>query len=293
MNGPSETDAGPSTSSDAASEKSASSATPPIDRAAALAQGAPGIPVKFVYWALGVVLVVSLGGLLGEHLFTSSGLNPVPTATPAPVATTAPSAAVSTPDRSVGSALSSFMGVSTLTARPAPSFALADQNGQSTSVPAQPARVVVVSFFDAPCNDICPVVAAEMEQADADLGAQAADVEFVTVNTDPSALAQSAETPVLNRTRLTALPNWHMVTGPLAALNAVWKAYGVSISVDKRTHLEAHSDVMAFIDPRGDLRYRATPFADESTTGAFSLPVASIDRWGRGIASYAERLIRP
>ena len=47
---------------------------------------------------------------------------------------------------------------------------------------------------------------------------------------------------------------------------------------------------MEFIDPRGDLRYRATPFADESTTGTFSLPAASIARWGQGIATYAEQL---
>ena len=37
------------------------SATPPIDRSAALAEGAPGIPLKFVYWGLGVVLVLSWG----------------------------------------------------------------------------------------------------------------------------------------------------------------------------------------------------------------------------------------
>ena len=291
MNRPSETHAGPAASPDAAVDTGANPSTPPIDRAAALAEGAPGIPVKFVYWVLGVVLVVSLGGLLGEHLFSSAGLNPVPTTTPPPVAATPPPGIVPTPDRSVGSSLASFMGMSTLRAAAAPSFTLTDQNGQPIPVPAQPARVVVLSFFNAPCNDICPVLAAEMEQADTDLGAQAADVEFVTVNTDPSALAQSAEAPVLSATRLTALPNWHMVTGPLATLNAVWKAYGVSISVDKKTHLEAHNDVMAFIDLRGDLRFRATPFADESTTGAFSLPAASIDRWGEGIASYAERLI--
>ena len=120
-----------------------------------------------------------------------------------------------------------------------------------------------------------------------------ADVEFVTVNTDPTALAQSAEAPVLRHDRLGALPNWHMVTGPLATLNALWKAYGVSISVQKKTGLEAHNDVMDFIDAQGDLRYRATPFADESTTGAFSLPAASIARWAQGIATYAGRLVTP
>jgi cytochrome oxidase Cu insertion factor (SCO1/SenC/PrrC family) len=291
MNRSNETDAGPAPTPDAAPDQSAGPSAAPIDRAAALAEGAPGIPVKFVYWVLGVVLVVSLGGLLGEHLFSSAGLNPVATTTPPPVATTIPSVTVPTPDRSLGSSLASFMGVSTLTARPAPSFILTDQNSQQIPVPAQPARVVVLTFFDSSCTDICPVVAAEMEQADADLGAQAADVEFVTVNTDPSALAQSAEAPVLSTTRLTTLPNWHMVTGPLTTLNKVWKAYGVSITVDKKTHLEAHNDVIAFIDTQGDLRYRATPFADESTDGVFSLPDASVERWGQGIATYAERLI--
>ena len=84
-----------------------------------------------------------------------------------------------------------------------------------------------------------------------------------------------------------------MVTGPLTALDGIWKAYGVSISVAGKTGLEAHNDVMDFIDPQGDLRYRATPFADESTTGTFSLPPANIARWAQGIATYAGTDRRP
>jgi len=265
--------------------------SPPIDRAAALAEGAPGIPPKFVYWALGVVLVVSLGGFLGEHLFSSAGLNPTAAPAPKPAVTTVPVATPSVPpsDRSINSSLSSFMGLSVLAPRPAPSFTLVDQAGRPTPVPAP--RVVILTFFNAPCNDICPVVAHEIEQADADLGAAASEVEFVTVNTDPRALAQSAEEPVLSETGLGALANWHMVTGPLTTLDRVWRAYGVSISVDEKTGLEAHTDVLDFIDASGELRYRATPFADESTTGVFGLPAASIARWGHGIASYAGALM--
>ena len=158
-------------------------------------------------------------------------------------------------------------------------------------MPAQPGRVVVLTFFNAPCNDICPVLASEIEQADADLGTQAGDVEFVTVNTDPSALAASAETPAVNGTGLHALPNWHMVTGPLTSLNALWKAYGVSITVETKTRLEAHNDVMDFLDPQGIVRYRATPFADESSTGAYTLAAPSEARWAQGIATYAARLV--
>ena len=88
--------------------------------------------------------------------------------------------------------------------------------------------------------------------------------------------------------------NWRMLTGPLASLDAVWRSYGVSISVDQKTGLEAHNDVMDFIDAKGELRFRATPFADESATGSVQ-PVS----WLRspagvaGIATYAERLVEP
>jgi cytochrome oxidase Cu insertion factor (SCO1/SenC/PrrC family) len=183
------------------------------------------------------------------------------------------------------------MGLTVPSQQHATPFVLTDQHGQSVSVPPQPSRVVVLTFFNAPCNDICPVLASEIRQAEADLGAQADDVEFVTVNTDPSALAASAENPAVNGTGLGALPNWHMVTGPLATLNSLWKAYGVSISLDTKTGLEAHNDVMDFVDPTGIVRYRATPFADESSAGAFTLAGPSEARWGQGIATYAGRLI--
>ena len=241
-----------------------------------------------------MVLVLSLGGLVSEHLFSAAGLNPVPTTTPHPP-TTSPvtTPTVPPPADSLQASLGSFMGLGAVVSHPAPAFALTDQSGQPTAVPAQPPHVVVLTFFNAPCNDICPVLAAEIEQADADLGAQAADVEFITINTDPKALAQSAEAPVLSTTRLGALSNWHMVTGPLATLNDLWKAYGVSISVQRKTGVEAHSDVMDFIDAQGDLRDQATPFADESAAGSYSLPAASIARWGQGIATYARRLVTP
>ncbi len=268
----------------------APSPTPPLDRAAALAEGAPGIPAKFVFWVLGIALVASLGGLLAEHVFSSAGLNPVPTTVPRSAASPRPATAP-TPaaDRSLDAPLASFMGVRSAAPHPAPAFSLTDQRGLTTSVPAQPARVIVLTFFNGPCNDICPVLAAELEQADATLGTAASGVEFVTVNTDPIALSQSDETPSVQGAGLGSLPNWHMVTGPLAALNGIWKAYGVSISVQGKTGLEAHSDVMDFIDPEGELRYQATPFANESTLGKFSLAQPDIARWAQGIATYAER----
>lgn len=267
----------------------------PIDRHAALAEGAPGIPARFVWWVLGGALLLTLGGVLGEHLFSAAGLNPTATTT-----TTAPNPTGVAPqdgpappslNRTLSAALPSFMSLTTLSPRPVTGFTLTDQSGQSVTVPPNPARVVVLTFFDAPCNDICPVLASEMEQADSDLGAQASDVEFLTVNSDPNALGVSTAAPALGATGLQALTNWHLVTGTLATLNSVWKDYGVSISVNAKTGLEAHSDVMVFIDRDGFIRYRATPFADENSDGTYSLSAAAEARWGLGIATYAKRLI--
>jgi cytochrome oxidase Cu insertion factor (SCO1/SenC/PrrC family) len=267
----------------------------PIDRAAALAERTPAIPANFVWWVLGAALVLSLGGLITEHVFSSVGLNPTSVTTTtarnpvrtAPAATPAPPA----PNRALDSSLASFMGLNTPSPRPATPFTLTDEQGRPVSVPTQPPRVVVLTFFNAPCNDICPVLASEIERADSDLGARAADVEFVTINTDPAALAPASETAAIGASGLGALPNWVMVTGPLTSINPIWKSYGVSISVNPKTGLEDHSDVMDFLDPQGSVRYRATPFADENTAGTFTLAASSEARWAQGIAVYAGRLV--
>jgi cytochrome oxidase Cu insertion factor (SCO1/SenC/PrrC family) len=268
----------------------------PIDRAAALTKGAPGVPSHFVWWVLGAALVLSLGGLLAEHVFSAAGLDQasVSTTTAAPHPVTASPGVTAAPPpagRALGASLPALMGLTSPSPRPASPFTLTDQHGALVSVPASPPQVVVLTFFDAPCNDICPVLAKEIEEADADLGARAGRVEFVTVNTDPTALAASAESPTVTGTALGALPNWHMVTGPLATLNEVWSAYGVSISISAKTGIEAHDEAMDFIDPSGFLRYRAAPFADESTTGRYTLPADTEARWAQGIATYAARLI--
>jgi len=283
-----------------AAHRGRQSVVQPVDRAAALAAGPPGIPRKFVYWVLAGAAVLGLGGLAGEHLFSSAGLNPVasaPGAKPEAATTTVPSlgpAPLTTgPVRPVSASLQSLMGLTRLKPSPAPPFSLIDQDGQAISLPVRPPEAVVLTFFDGPCDDICPVLAAEIRQADTDLGAGAQHVEFLTVNTDPLALAQSAQSAALTDTGLGALPNWRMLTGPLATLDAVWKAYGVSISVDQKTNLEAHNEVLYFIDPSGNLRFKATPFANESKTGTYGLPAATIVRWATGIASYAGQLATP
>ena len=95
-----------------------------VDRSAALAAGAPGVPVRFVWWLVAGALVLTVAGLLGEHLFTSAGLNPTAATTPTAVTAHGPTPVpVSTPpaaDRSLTASLASFMGLSTPVPLPHP-----------------------------------------------------------------------------------------------------------------------------------------------------------------------------
>jgi cytochrome oxidase Cu insertion factor (SCO1/SenC/PrrC family) len=189
--------------------------------------------------------------------------------------------------------LGPFMGLTTLRAVAAAPFSLIDQAGQNTTLSDQAGKVVVLTFFNGRCNDICPVLSAEIRQADADLGANAANVQFLTINTDPTALAVSALAPAVAQPGLASLTNWHILTGPLDAMNRAWKDYGISISVVKRTGVAVHNDIVWFIDSHGRVRYRATPFGNETSQGTFTLPATQVARWGTGIAAYADKLVSP
>jgi protein SCO1/2 len=262
-----------------------------VDRAAAFAVVSPAVPRKFVYWLLASAAVLGLGGLAVEHLFSSTGINPVPAAHRHATTTTVTQPAVSPPAggrEQLSASLPAFMDLKDLRATPAPEYTLTDQAGRPYPLPGQPGKTVVLTFFNGSCNDICPVVAAEIRQADTDLGAEAAKVDFVTVNTDPSALAVSSLSGA--EAELDGVANWHIVTGPLATMNAIWKSYGITISVVRHTGVEAHNNVIYFIDPQGKERYRSTPFANENRTGVYSLPSENVTRWGSGIASFAGKL---
>jgi protein SCO1/2 len=265
------------------------------ERAAAFRRPEPKIPPKFALIVLALLVVLGIGGTLLEHLLSSVGLNPDATAAGQSTATTsapgliAPPASIPSAPQ-VGAPLPQFMGI-TPRSGTAAGFSLRDQAGQPTSLADERGHAVILTFFDAPCQDICPVVSAELLRAANDLGSARSRVVFLTVNTDPLELSSAPASTAAVRTGLGNLATWHFLTSNLATLNAVWRAYGVSVNVSRPSGIVAHSDVMYFVDPSGRLRYEATPFANESSTGAFSLPSASIDRWGQGIASYARQLL--
>ena len=269
-----------------------SSGRAPIDRTAALRAGTVPVPRKFVLWVIVGFAVLGLGGLAAEHFVGNAGVGSAITTPLTTLAGTAPPSIATAPaGPSVGASPAAVIGLKHLTPTPAPALDLTDQHGAAWNLGQVRGKVVVVTFMNAECNDICPVVADEITQADQLLGARASSVHFVVANTDPLETSLAVTPPALTLTGLGSLSNVTFVTGSLSDLSRVWKAYGVTVAVSNTTRLVTHSDVMYFIDPRGGLALRATPFGNEDSAGAYRLDPTTIHTFAQGVATAAAGLI--
>lgn len=191
---------------------------------------------------------------------------------------------------SVSTSLAALIGLSPVPARPAPVFTLTDQDGRTLSLSSFRGRAVVLEFMDPHCVDICPIVSQEFIDAYHDLGAAAPRAVFVAVNVNPyyrdvaSMAAYSAEH------QLATVPSWHFFTGPLAGLEAVWRAYGIAVDAPSRSADVLHTSEVFFIGPGGQERYVADPMADYTSAGKAYLPAGPLAAWGQGIALVTRQL---
>jgi cytochrome oxidase Cu insertion factor (SCO1/SenC/PrrC family) len=231
-----------------------------------------------------VAAVLALGGTALERAVSAAGINPVAVTDPSTTTTTRP-------EPGLHASTAALLGIVALHPRIAPAIPLVDASGHPFSLATLRGKVVVLTFFNANCADACPVIAEDLRRADAALGANRGGVVLVTVNTDPLEVARRPAPPAVTATGLARLSNWRYLTGPLSTINQVWRRYGVTIDVYPSTGRVTHNDVLYLIDPRGRLRLRATPVADESTSGTFALPADLVRRSGAGIAAYAARLL--
>ena len=284
-----------------------------VSRADAFAQGPPGLPKALALYTVAAVLALGVGGLLLGRVFSAVGLNPTPapktssgatsshsatpvTATPSsppvapsiPSGSPAPSSRAALPGVSAGD--SALMDLTDVGPKPAPQLSLSAGPGRPLSLSQFSGKVVVVTFFDEPCDDICPVLASEITSADAALGPSAQRVAFITVDTDPLVAAKWPSSSRIFAGR-PAPTNWTFASGTLQQLNHAWLEYGITVDVFRSSNTVTHNDLMYFIDPRGRLRYLSTPFANELSAGRYTLPAETIARWGHAIADVTTGLL--
>jgi cytochrome oxidase Cu insertion factor (SCO1/SenC/PrrC family) len=262
-------------------------ANAPIDRSQRRRTGVSPIPPKAVAWALAAFAVLGLGGEAIEHYIGGYG---------AGTATTTkyfPSNANLTPLSALNSlSTDEFMGLKEIDNATATSFVLRTQDGHVWRLRRNHGKVVVLSFENAICNDICPVLSDEIKQAQAFLGKDATDVEFAIVNTDPRDHAVNARPAALTQTGLASHHNVVFLTGSLQALVKVWTDYGIKVKVGATATEVSHNNEMYFISPKLQLEALATPFAGENKGGVFSLRADYVSRFAKGIATTADSLVK-
>jgi len=136
----------------------------------------------------------------------------------------------------------------------APGFQLTDQAGRTISLASLRSKTVVLTFLDPVCVSDCPLIAQELKQADAMLGPRSRQVELVAIVVNPLYRAPSYVRAFDRQERLDE-PNWLYLTGGLAQLERVWRAWGVEVLSSPAGAMVGHSDILYVIDARGHTRY--------------------------------------
>ena len=184
------------------------------------------------------------------------------------------------------------MELSPLPARPAPNFTFVDQKGTTISLTSLRGHPVVLNFMDSHCTDICPIVSAELVMADRQLARYAKDTVFLAVNVNQYNTSVASVEAFSANHGLNSIPTWHFLTGPVPALEATWRAYGIAVHAPSPTADVVHTSATYFIDPKGNERYIAAPAVNHTKKGKAYLPPVDISAWARGIAEVANSLAK-
>jgi cytochrome oxidase Cu insertion factor (SCO1/SenC/PrrC family) len=152
----------------------------------------------------------------------------------------------------------------------APAFQLTDQNGRTVTQASLRGKVVLMTFLDPVCTTDCPIIAQELKQAGALLGAQDSRVTLVAIVANPT-YRSTAFTQAFDRQEgLTAVPNWLYLTGSLSQLAAVWRQYGVTVENLPAGAMSAHNDLAIVIDRSGYVRQEMSADPGPGTTSTQS-----------------------
>jgi len=151
----------------------------------------------------------------------------------------------------------------------APGFDLVNQRGQHVSLAGLRGRTVALTFLDDVCTSSCPLVAQEMRVADGYLGASARHVVMVAINANPRFVGRDYLVAFDRQEGLQGVGNWEYLTGSLAELRKVWKAYGEAVFYEPGGAMIGHSEYVWVIGANG--RVRAVVSADPGAGDATSV----------------------
>jgi cytochrome oxidase Cu insertion factor (SCO1/SenC/PrrC family) len=140
---------------------------------------------------------------------------------------------------------SSFDGAELPSPVPAPGFALTDQLGHPVSLGALRGQVTVLTFLYSTCGATCQLIAQQIRGA---LDELARPVTVLVISANPAGDTPARVSRFLAQVSLSG--RVHYLTGPLAQLRGVWRAYRIAPAADGRSAFERTATVL-LLDRRG------------------------------------------
>lgn len=158
---------------------------------------------------------------------------------------------------------------------PAPDFRLVDHNGATVALSDFLGQVVVLTFLDSQCQDVCPLTAVHLRAANRALDGEASSVIFLGVNVNSQANTMADVAATTRKWQLDEIPTWHFLTGSAAELEPVWAAYNITVVPAEEGEL-VHTPGVFLIDHNGRMRwYVSTPF-DEAGQAQWTAPLSEL-----------------
>jgi len=157
-------------------------------------------------------------------------------------------------------------------------FELTDQTGTRQRLSQFRGNVIVLTFFDSRCTDVCPLTAIELKRTYEMLTPQeAGSVEFLAVNVNTEASSVEVITAATKKWRLDEIHSFHFLTGAEVELRPIWDVYHITVyrPPDQADEL-LHTPGAFLIDQVGELRwYVSTPF-NESGQAEWTAPLSEL-----------------
>lgn len=136
-------------------------------------------------------------------------------------------------------------------------FALRDQSGHVIRLSAQHGKFVLLTFLYTNCPDVCPLIAANLNQVLRNLpGPQRREVSVIAVSADPVHDTRRTVRQYVASHRLA--PDFHYLIGSESELRPIWQSYNVLVEPNGDERV-AHSTYVLLIDRAGRPRLYYSP----------------------------------
>ncbi|MBA3865346.1 MAG: SCO family protein [Solirubrobacterales bacterium] len=126
---------------------------------------------------------------------------------------------------------STYSGGEATPPKPAPELKLQNSLGEAVDLSQFKGKAVLITFIYTHCPDICPLIVSHLKTAQAELGAQAGDMQIVAVSTDPKGDTPKTVSAFLDEHGMTGKMQY--LIGNLQELGKVWTDWNIVVNPAK------------------------------------------------------------